>query len=121
VSAKQLGAGTPRAEGFFVLEGGVLRIGQPAPDFEVPLHTGEMFRLHEQGGKHHVILYFYPKDFTYGCTKEACSFSQLSEQIRKLNAVTIGIIRLAARHELFISKHGRETIEILQLLKKASL
>jgi peroxiredoxin Q/BCP len=55
------------------------------------LHTGETFRLHEERGRRHVVVYFYPKDFTLGCTKEACSFTTHFDDIRKLNAVIIGI------------------------------
>jgi peroxiredoxin Q/BCP len=74
-----------------VLESKVLRIGQQAPDFEVVLHTGETFRLSEERGRRQLVLCFYPKDFTFGCTKEACAFTRHFDDIKRLNAVVIGI------------------------------
>jgi len=69
----------------------MLRVGQHAPDFEVTLHTGESFRLGDELGKRHVVLYFYPRDFTVGCTKEACAFTDQFDTILKLNALIIGV------------------------------
>jgi len=69
----------------------MLKSGQVAPDFFVPLHTGETFRLSEYRGQKHVVLFFYPKDFTAGCTTQACSFSNHIPDIRMLNAAVIGL------------------------------
>ena len=51
----------------------MLKVGDTAPDFETVDDTGKRFKLHEYRGKK-IVLYFYPKDFTPGCTAEACSF-----------------------------------------------
>ena len=53
----------------------MLEIGTKAPDFELPDQNGELHKLSEYLGKK-VILYFYPKDNTPGCTKQACGFSE---------------------------------------------
>lgn len=69
----------------------MLKIGSEAPDFSVPLHSGETFHLSEYRGRKHVVLYFYPKDFTKGCTEQACAFSDHSREIALLGAAIIGI------------------------------
>ncbi len=69
----------------------MLRIGEKAPDFEVKLHTGVRFRLSDQRDERNVVLYFYPKDFTWGCTKEGCLFAGHIQEIRSLNALIIGV------------------------------
>lgn len=69
----------------------MLRIGDRAPNFEVKLHTGVRFRLSDQRDERNVVLYFYPKDFTWGCTKEGCLFASHIQEIRNLNAMIIGV------------------------------
>ena len=69
----------------------MIRIGEQAPDFESPLHTGEHFRLSEQRGKKIVVLYFYPRDFTTNCTKEACTFRDYHTDLVDFGAMVIGI------------------------------
>jgi peroxiredoxin Q/BCP len=69
----------------------MLHLGQDAPDFEVPLHTGATFRLLQERGQRNVVLYFYPKDYTFGCTKEACAFTTRIDDITDQNALVIGI------------------------------
>ena len=86
----------------------MLREGDQAPSFAAVLHTGELFRLQDIVSKHHLVLYFYPKDFTPGCTKEACSFRDNSDEIRTLGAVIIGVssdtreshVQFAQQHRL---------------------
>ncbi len=68
-----------------------MTIGDQAPDFELPLENGERFRLSDFRAKKNVVLYFYPRDFTWGCTKEGCTFSSHFAEIVKLNAVIVGI------------------------------
>lgn len=58
----------------------MLEVGTKAPDFELPDQNGELHKLSEYLGKK-VILYFYPKDNTSGCTKQACGFSERYPQI----------------------------------------
>ncbi|MEM0373713.1 MAG: peroxiredoxin [Sulfolobaceae archaeon] len=69
----------------------MLKIGDKAPDFEADTDTGERIRLYEILKNKHVILYFYPKDFTPGCTREACSFRDSWPEFQKYNAIVIGV------------------------------
>jgi len=66
-------------------------IGKVAPDFTLPSTTGEPVSLKQFKGKKTVILYFYPKDETPGCTKEACEFRDYSAEFDKHNAVILGV------------------------------
>ena len=72
----------------------MLEIGTKAPAFSLPDQNGELNTLEEFKGKK-VILYFYPKDNTPGCTKQACGFSELQPQFDEKDAVVIGIARTA--------------------------
>ncbi|TDN39525.1 peroxiredoxin [Hymenobacter sp. UV11] len=67
-----------------------LQTGDLAPDFALPTTTGSIFKLSEHRG-HPVILYFYPKDGSSGCTKEACSFRDQYQDFTDLGAEVIGI------------------------------
>ena len=69
----------------------MIDIGDLAPDFTGVLTNGHPWSLREQQGKQHVILYFFPKDFTPGCTREACSFRDQYPDISALDAVVIGV------------------------------
>lgn len=66
------------------------KAGQSAPSFDLPDHLGHRHRLEDYAGKW-VVLYFYPKDDTPGCTKEACSFRDDLFQLEKLGAKVIGV------------------------------
>jgi peroxiredoxin Q/BCP len=68
-----------------------VRAGEPAPDFTLPASTGENVSLSDFRGKQAVVLYFYPKDDTPGCTKEACSFRDLSAEFAAKGAVILGV------------------------------
>src|SRR5699024_6172621 len=68
----------------------MLEIGTKAPAFELPDQNGDIHRLEEYKGKK-VILYFYPKDNTAGCTKQACGFGELYPQFLAKGAVVIGV------------------------------
>ena len=84
----------------------MLETGTKAPDFTLPDETGTMVTLSSFAGKK-VILYFYPKDNTPGCTKEACSLRDTIEDLAKLNAVVIGISPdSSASHTKFKEKHN---------------
>jgi peroxiredoxin Q/BCP len=67
-----------------------LKIGDPAPDFELLTDAGQTVRLADFRGKR-VILYFYPKDDTTGCTKQACGFRDAYPRIEERNAVVLGV------------------------------
>jgi thioredoxin-dependent peroxiredoxin len=81
-------------------------IGKPAPDFTLPSTTGEPISLKQYKGKKTVVLYFYPKDETPGCTKEACSFRDLNEEMEKNNVVILGVSTDPLEsHHAFREKH----------------
>lgn len=83
-----------------------LSIGDLAPDFTLLNHQGEEVKLSQFRGKS-VILYFYPKDDTPGCTKEACSFSESLSDISNLNAVVLGVSKDSVMsHNKFIDKYS---------------
>jgi peroxiredoxin Q/BCP len=78
--------------------------GQPAPDFTLPDQDGKPVTLSEQRGKW-VVLYFYPKDDTPGCTKEACSFRDNLTAIQQLDARILGIsVDSVDSHKKFAEK-----------------
>lgn len=69
----------------------IVNIGDNAPGFELLDDKSEMFRLSDHIGKKNMVIYFYPKDDTPGCTKEACGFRDEMELINNYNAMVIGI------------------------------
>ncbi len=84
----------------------MLNTGIKAPDFELPDQNGTMHTLEEYRGKK-VILYFYPKDNTPGCTKQACGFSERYPQFMEKGAVVLGISKdTVASHKKFEEKYG---------------
>lgn len=83
-----------------------LETGKAAPDFALPASTGKTVKLKDHKGKW-VVLYFYPKDDTPGCTREACSFRDYFKRIESQNAVVYGISGDDLKsHDKFISKYG---------------
>ena len=68
-----------------------LKAGQAAPDFELPDQQGKTVRLSQYRGKRAVVVYFYPKDDTGGCTAEACGFRDEFSQFQNADAEIIGI------------------------------
>lgn len=66
-------------------------IGKTAPDFTLPSTSGEPISLKQFKGKKTVVLYFYPKDETPGCTKEACAFRDIAADFEAVGAVILGI------------------------------
>lgn len=79
----------------------MLKIGTKAPDFSLPDQNGNIHTLEEYRGKK-VILYFYPKDNTPGCTKQACGFAERYPQFMEKGAVVIGISKdSVASHKKF--------------------
>lgn len=94
-----------------------MKTGDPAPDFELPDAAGKSVRLSDFAGKRPVVLYFYPKDETPGCTAEACAFRDSHEAFRETGAEVIGVSsdseeshrKFAERHRLpftLLSDHG---------------
>ncbi len=87
-----------------------LSIGDLAPDFSLPRDGGGIVTLSDFKGKS-VVIYFYPKDDTSGCTTEATSFTALSEDFEKAGAVVIGISPDSVKsHDKFVSKHKLSVI-----------
>ena len=83
-----------------------LQIGDPAPDFSLPDQNGEQLKLSSLRGKR-VILYFYPKDDTPGCTKEACNFRDRWDVFETNGIKVLGISKdNASSHTKFITKHS---------------
>ena len=84
----------------------MLEIGTKAPEFTLPDQNGEMRSLSDYRGQK-VILYFYPKDMTAGCTKQACAFGELYPQFREKGAVVLGVSKdSVASHKKFEEKFG---------------
>jgi peroxiredoxin Q/BCP len=85
----------------------MLRAGEPAPDFVLPDADMESLELSELRGRKHVILYFYPKDDTPGCTLEAIDFSDHEEEFARHGCVILGVSRDdCISHAEFRDKHG---------------
>ena len=81
-------------------------IGSPAPDFTLPRDGGGEITLSAQKPKA-VVLYFYPKDDTSGCTREAIDFTAMADAFAAAGAVVIGVSKdSVAKHDKFIAKHS---------------
>jgi len=81
-------------------------IGKPAPDFSLPSTTGEAISLRQFKGKKTVVLYFYPKDETPGCTREACDFRDHSADFERVGVVLLGVSTdNLESHQHFRDKH----------------
>lgn len=82
-------------------------VGDRFPDFTLPDQSGKPFALSETLGKGAVVLFFYPKDGTAGCTQEVCSFRDASDDFRAAGATVAGISSdNATSHERFAAQHG---------------
>lgn len=80
--------------------------GNKAPDFELEGSDGKIHALKDYSGKT-VVIYFYPKDNTSGCTKEACGFRDLDEDLRELGVVLLGVSKDSLKsHDKFIRDFG---------------
>lgn len=106
----------------------MLNTGIKAPNFELPDQNGTIHTLEEYRGKK-VILYFYPKDNTPGCTKQACGFSERYPQFMEKGTVVLGVSRdTVASHKKFEEKYGlvftllsdpeRKVIEVYDVWKE---
>ena len=84
----------------------MLAIGTKAPDFQAPDQNGQMRSLSEFLGKK-IILYFYSKDMTAGCTKQACGFAELYPQFQEKDAVVLSVSKdSVTSHKKFEEKYG---------------
>lgn len=81
-------------------------VGSPAPDFTLRTGDGHLVSLSDFRGKKNVVVYFYPKDFTRGCTAEACGFRDAYGDFKTLGAEVIGISGDGIEsHEAFVKEH----------------
>lgn len=81
--------------------------GMKAPEFSLKNEAGETVALADFAGKKYVVLYFYPKDMTPGCTTQACDFRDAEKDFSDLNAVILGVSADSEKqHTKFIEKHG---------------
>ena len=84
----------------------MLDIGTKAPDFKLKNKDGKEFALSDFLGKK-VVVYFYPRDNTPGCTRQACAFSSAYEEFRSLNVEVVGISKDSmASHQKFVEKYN---------------
>jgi peroxiredoxin Q/BCP len=84
-----------------------VNVGDKAPDFDGPTSDGSRLGLKDFVGKRNVVLYFYPKDDTPGCTKEACSFRDNLKSVRDTGAEVIGVsLDSVESHKKFASKYN---------------
>ena len=109
-----------------------LQEGKPAPDFKLPSTDGSEARLSDYKGKKKVILYFYPKDDTPGCTQEACDFRDSVKKFEREDAVIFGLSAdSVTSHEKFrgkfklpfhlLSDEAKETIKNYGVWKEKSM
>ncbi|MBU3659522.1 MAG: peroxiredoxin [Flavobacteriales bacterium] len=84
----------------------MIQIGDKCPDFQLPDATGKTIKISDFIGKKKLVIYFYPKDDTTGCTKEACSFRDSYEDFKEFDCEVIGISSDdEQKHASFASKH----------------
>ena len=109
----------------------MLKIGTEAPDFTLPDQNGTMHKLSDYRGKK-VILYFYPKDNTSGCTKEACGFAERYSQFQEKDAVILGVSKdSVASHKKFeqnyqlpftlLSDENKEVLQKYEVWKEKNM
>lgn len=83
-----------------------VQVGDKAPDFALPSQSGDQVRLSDRLGERVVVLYFYPKDNTKGCTAEACAFRDSHEVFAEAGAEVIGVSSdSAGKHAAFAGQH----------------
>ena len=84
-----------------------IQVGDKAPDFTLPSQSGDEVRLFDRLGERVVVLYFYPKDNTSGCTAEACAFRDSYETFTDVGAEVIGVSSDSAdKHAAFAGQHN---------------
>ena len=96
-----------------------MRVGGKAPDFTLPSQTGESITLSQFFGEKNIVLYFYPKDKSKGCTRQACEFRDKYEVYSDLGAEVIGVSSDDVKsHESFASEHNLPFILLSDTKKK---
>ena len=85
----------------------MLKVGGKAPDFKATTTQGDRVELSDLMGKKNLVLFFYPKDNSLGCTREACYFRDTKAEFEKRNAVILGVsLDTEASHQRFREKHS---------------
>jgi peroxiredoxin Q/BCP len=85
----------------------MIEVGEKAPDFTLPSQLGDRVTLSEYFGKKSIVLYFYPKDESRGCTKEACKFRDAYDVFTTLGAEVLGVSSQSVEsHKSFATHHG---------------
>lgn len=84
----------------------MLKVGDKAPDFSLPDKNDHIHKLSDYKGKN-IVLYFYPKDNTPGCTRQACAFANIYNGFKELDVIVIGISKDSVEsHYKFAKKHN---------------
>lgn len=97
-----------------------MEIGDKVPDLELKDQHGKTFKFSDLIGEKAFVVYFYPKDFTPGCTKQACSFRDRYEDFKKLGAEVIGISAdSSVSHSKFVEKYKLPYVFLADTHKKA--
>lgn len=97
------------------------KVGDAAPDFSIAASNGKTVHLKDYVGKGNIILYFYPKDDTPGCTKEACGIRDTFEEFKGLNATVFGVsFDSVESHKKFIEKYKLPFILLADTDKKVA-
>jgi peroxiredoxin Q/BCP len=97
------------------------KVGDKAPDFTVGASNGTTVRLKDYVGKGNIVLYFYPKDDTPGCTKEACGIRDTFDEFKGLNAIVFGVsFDSVESHKKFIEKYKLPFVLLADTDKKVA-
>jgi len=100
----------------------LLKVGDVAPDFSAVAHDRTVVRLNDCLGHGPIVLYFYPKDDTPGCTKEACDIRDGFDGFKELNTTVLGVsFDSAANHQKFIGKYKLPFVLLADTDKKISV
>ena len=97
------------------------KVGDNAPDFTVAANDGKTVHLKDYIGKGNIVLYFYPKDDTPGCTKEACGIRDAFDEFKGLNAIVFGVsFDSVDSHKAFIAKYKLPFVLLADTDKKVA-
>jgi peroxiredoxin Q/BCP len=101
---------------------GLPKVGDKAPAFEAPASDGSVVRLADHVGKANIVLYFYPKDDTPGCTKQACGIRDAFDELSDLNAIVFGVsFDSVESHKRFVEKHNLPFLLLADTGKKLAI
>jgi len=107
---------------WFAYAAELVKVGDVAPDFSVAASDGTTVRLKDYLGKGPIVLYFYPKDDTPGCTKEACGIRDSFAEFKGLNATVFGVsFDSVAAHQQFVTKYKLPFVLLADTDKKIAV